>query len=345
MRKSISIVGLALLCSGTIGNTAVIGDVNGDDLVGLPEAINALKISAGMTGTVSEDVKVYNFLDYYYQDNAKYVYKETWFDDEYGTPIISFITRTSDIETVEGQPRYSIDWGNGIDYATVSGDTVSFTLFTETGWEDSIPQPPIPFGKTEMKVGDIIPSVYQWESDLKPQFRKYVFEAVENVTTPAGSFDNCLMITREIAGSQNLRVEYFAKSIGLVKRIYISYNYRSSRELVAADIDSTIQLGNEVTTCEGTFSKDGQTVGVLNIAYQDEGNGIYKGSLSADGDWYSNYEITSTDGTTFTCVNNNEGIQIQDCLSTSQGTFIDSWDGFEMYNYTIDLTCSQVGSN
>jgi hypothetical protein len=73
-----------------------VGVINNDGQVGLPEAINALQISAGIR--TAQNLTVYDLADYLGKVNQAYVYDEV--SPSYGTSMV-FVTKGE--EEIDGQ--------------------------------------------------------------------------------------------------------------------------------------------------------------------------------------------------------------------------------------------------
>ena len=243
---------LFILCTFNV-NANLLQATAESNVVGISDAIFALQIASGMVENKSGH-KV-NFSEYFPQEKAEYFYVRKGWDDYYEEVyhVNSYVY--TDFENIDGKQifvQYWFDdlWYGWKDYFKIVNGTVYYL-----GWHDSYSNdfliPPLITGKNQMTIGDAYPTIFQHNG--KPYWNKYRFCGIETVETPAGKFDDCIIISKIKSRSWGPTFFYYAKNIGLVKEINTSSNWYIS-ELSGVKIrDIVIPKGFETLTCENSW--------------------------------------------------------------------------------------------
>lgn len=228
------------------------GDINGDGHVGLPDAITTLQIVSGIRTSVPQTI---DFRDYLWQPGLKYDYirnaclleNHEWeyYTEEYFVAASMIVLGNTPVMRVEEQQEglpsirsyYSIKDGK------VSQIAYSFFRPDENTESVNCFYPPVAIGTSTTGIGDKFSNVYSWnwstnisectslQGNVPPWFVEYIFIGFENVTTPAGTFTECLKLSRTDTRTPGIRFEYYAKNIGLVKTVLCLENGGSVTEL------------------------------------------------------------------------------------------------------------------
>ncbi|WP_300464172.1 hypothetical protein [Desulfobacula sp.] len=298
---------VGIIVSVSVVWAEAVGDVNGDGVVGMPEAISALQVSTGTRSALSTNIPTYNFSEYFNIDGAEYLYHEVWTsksnDGTYNSSESDYFVKTTTESTGE-QITYVQDWGDWVYYFSVINSVI--VKIKEENFYQNPPtittySPPYAIGSTQMKVGDAFTTAFATNNSNPPVIREYTFLGLEDVATPAGTFQGCLKIRRVRSDRSGISLYYYAKNVGVVKEIYCYEDNGGIYELTAANIDGTT-YGGELTSCTGTFTDSStQATGHFRLGYVYAGT-KYEGHLTVFSSPYSEqYDITSQDGITFTC--------------------------------------------
>lgn len=308
----------ASVCKGDI-----LGDVNGDGQVGLPEAINALQVTAGMLTSTTTLSPSFNFLDYTHQDNSVYLYRATNYTTS-DPPSTSYSYSNSALQTINGEEYMVVSYPDEINFMKVQENAVVLTHIIYNGQEETV-TPAIPYGYTDMKIGDIFSSIFMWSDGNMPRYREFTVQGLEDVTTIAGTFEDCLKISRVDSNTSRIIIYYLAKDIGRVKTAFMSQSSSYIEELVSANVGGSQLVGDSFTTCEGTVDMSSATeseILPINVVYASA-NTNYQGKLVVyDGDWNLHYGVSSQDGTTFSCTTDGSSVPFT-CFSIPGNTFTD----------------------
>ena len=139
---------------------------------------------------------------------------------------------------------------------------------------------------------------------------EYRFDGTETVTTPAGTFTDCVkMVRKRFPSSVLYRVYYYAPGVGMVKTVSLEGDYTQITELVSAAVDG-VSLGSAVTVCSGTWDKvdENQTpvgTGPFSFTGLADGDGFQGGIVADDvaliAPWGGTeyYPMVSTDGSAY----------------------------------------------
>lgn len=316
--KRILLITAVVFLSFTSSWAGTIGDVNGDGAVGLPEAIHALQVTAGIRTQGIEPPL--DFRKYFYVENGDYEYKATSCNAMFpGTPTVFTSAYHIGSETVNGVPMLTRESqgspGASVkDYYIVGSSNVSHAGYTSVSGgltTSSWNNPAVIRGTSDMSKGDIIPNFLQTMDATNMSTVRYdesTVLGVEDVAVPAGIFTKCLKILRKVeninttAGynTVSIGVLYYAENIGMVK----SVSPTSTMELQYAKIGSATYPQNAIRYA-GTF---GQTMD--NVA---SGSGTFTfvsgtvggktgGTVTLYGSpvpTVSFYQVISTDGVIF----------------------------------------------
>jgi hypothetical protein len=257
---------MLLLLITLVANSALaqtIGDINNDGQVGLPEALNALQISAGMRTAYSSET--YDLAEYLGKPNRSYLYEEISSSGK-GTALMTMTE-----EYVDGQWFVARNIKSGIlagnkDYFRFSSSDVLQPFFFNTNLNNKCTfTPPLVTGKRNMKVGDVFYNFVRGDGPGPApgtfiqftQFREYVLIGLEDVTVKAGSFPGCLKLLQKREGGL-IYLVHLAKDVGVVKHFSASTgNYGFTDELVAiSQGDSMISpVGASICSAEGTWAE------------------------------------------------------------------------------------------
>lgn len=327
MRWLSGIIGgwLCFLCLLGVAWGGTLGDVNGDGAVGLPEAMNALQVTAGLRTPTSDSLL--GFRKYFYVENGTYEYNVT----SYGvppavpTPTVSTAIYHISAETVNGVPLlvvpdyqsseaipitykgyYSIGSAD-VSYAGYSLDSGGITAFY---WYN----PAIIIGTSEMAKGDLIPNFYRITDTTNittSGFDESTVLGLEDVTVPAGTFMKCLKVLRKNStystaptssyATTNITVYYYAENVGPVKIL----SQTGKKELRYAKIGSAVYPQGAIRYA-GTFSKtqDNATIGSGTFTFiSSAANVKTKGTIilsSLVPPSVESYMVVSTDGVNLT---------------------------------------------
>jgi hypothetical protein len=206
-------------------NADVTGDINADGRVGLEEAINGLSVTAGLR-TVSSDT-TYDIADYSYSSDHDYLYNEKKYESD--TVSESTFTASVSEQTINDQNMRVVtydggSWAGMQEYAVYDGESL-----TVVGWHINFISRTYSYtpgyikGKSDMHVGDRFSNSYvsDWGTGKTLEYREDLILGTEDVTVPAGPFDNCLKI-RTSRDNGDVYIVYLAKNVGLVKEISVS---------------------------------------------------------------------------------------------------------------------------
>ncbi|WP_136808722.1 hypothetical protein [Desulfosediminicola flagellatus] len=336
---------LLLAVTLSTSSLATVGDIDGDNLVGLPEAINALSIAAGGS-EITTGTKSYNFLEYFFQDKSTYIYTSTTISIDEPPGTFDKVIH-SELSQENGENLLVIHYNNDTDYVSISENVLSFSKFTYPDYSqyptspiliEQYPTPPIKFGLTNMKVGETLRTIYQRFPDTPFIIREYTFLGIEDVITPAGLFPDCIAIKRTLSNWSSNRIEYFAKGVGRVKRVVTgtSDNYYSTvEELISGNIDGT-HYGNDMTLCKGTAIDSDQKSFDISISIRLLDDNTAEGTFNLHSEWGTDsYNLTSQDQNTFIC----SGYDVEEeyqCLSLNQNLFFSEYDDIP---YNLQITC------
>jgi|GEM_PF-991226 len=262
MKKlSISVMNLLIvLMAFAPGWGGTVGDIDGDGVIGLSEAIHALRVTAGMQAQAqvqTYDLSQCLFVPGHFLfrgSDGSYERDENFFQTVKG--------KNTFVRTIIGRGAVNLLYYYSIGDSRILGDGLRVESNPAyTVWYD----PPIILGDMTMKIGDrffaagIRTMEYENPPAPMPQsssgfLQEYRFVGVEDVSTPAGMFENCLALLSDNGASWTLR--FYAPGIGLVKEIGTSGSIYY--ELVYGQVgERTYPEG--LTLCGGSYvkSRDG----------------------------------------------------------------------------------------
>jgi hypothetical protein len=229
--KKIARIVLAWLCMVGLSWGGVLGDVNGDGAVGLPEAVHALQVSSGIRPQAFVQ-DTYDFTEYFSALNSRASYRLTQFGNALPNPSVVDVQVSN--ETIDGK-NYTV-WGESTISAGITQTSKTYFLtgpagVAKAGLSGSMGttitwmNPAVTIGSKSMAKGDIFSNFYsKTENSMTTglYYEEYVFAGIEDVSVPAGVFANCLKMLNRRASGVYLR--YYAKDAGLVKRVFSANN-------------------------------------------------------------------------------------------------------------------------
>lgn len=204
-----------------------VGDINSDGAVGLPEAIYALQVASGISSTSIEPaISNVDLAEYFFVTNGEYLYQKTVYPGSM-QPTVSIVSYHCGSEMVNGVNMLTIEEsGVGKSYYEVNSSGIVCTGYPSdnaatpsTTWVT----PPIIRGTRNMTKGDIFTNFFLPVDSLSASsylplfYEENIFVGIEDVTVPAGTFSKCLKLLRK--NSSYISVDYYAKNVGMVKRI------------------------------------------------------------------------------------------------------------------------------
>jgi len=318
----------------------VLGDINNDSIVGLPEAIYALGISSGIK-TENSNQK-YNFNDYYFFDGSEFFYKVSVYNEstgkndtniEYAYHLAKSINnQITNIEcwygTYSYQEYYSLEKNSQIQSI---GDYWNL-------WYDGN----ILLGSNQMVKGEVYNSLYNI-NDL-PYWCEYEFLGVEDVETEAGTFKDCIKISKINSANWGLMFSYYAKNVGLVKQVYCSdINNSYKLELIGLS-NGELSFPSNLTIKRyyGNYSSSILN-GYFSLFFLP--NQGYKSTLIFQNFPYDYQHkiisLESTDGINFTPTNANENENVSVSINGNNvsGTYVYTyWDEESQSNKSISTS-------
>jgi len=315
---------LVLACGLAMAETP--GDIDGDDAVGLPEAVNALQVASGLKADMQN---VYDFSEYYSQPDSTYCYKTTYVDengaDSAGYEFEQAISESLDNETV----LVEIDHYGWRNMYAIRGNQMVYLGYEGNGSEPVWNKPPRVIGTIEMKRFDVYTTCYEYAGEVNGlSCTEYTFLGVEDVVTPAGTFKDCLKISRKYYPSSSpFSLRYYARNVGLVKFFRASSYGGTIRELAFAQVgQAAYPQDGFFSRCSGTYTfetVDGSTkTGSFTLNYIQTKSGFDGAFVTEDYAARLNYSVSSTDGTNFSGRDNRYGNEVVFTITgnTIQGT-------------------------
>lgn len=271
MKKFAGIV-LAWLCMVGLSWGGVLGDVNGDGDVGLPEAVHALQVSSGIRpqGVTPQ----YDFADYFmfpgtFERKTKY-YRDQASGGSYTYQGVGVVTK----ETVDGEEYYF----EGYYYYRNTPQGVLLIGFKgPTGIVRY--DPPTLLGSRNMSPGDVYTVFYEPTPGSGSRvYREDTFLETEDVTTAAGFFPGCLKMRGKVHGSSPATfIRYFARGIGKVKEEYLT---TSIRTMTSGSTLTSVYLSPSSYSTELVSASIGGNVIPANVVYY---SGSGKWTQTAEG--------------------------------------------------------------
>jgi len=316
----------------------VLGDINNDSVVGLPEAIYALGISSGIKTEVNN--QQYSFNDYYFFDGSEFFYKVISYNQttgkndtniEYAYHLSKSINnQMTNIEcwygTYSYQEYYSIEKKSQIQSI---GDYWNL-------WYDGN----IILGSNQMIKGEVFNSLYN--INYLPYWCEYKFLGIEDVETEAGTFKDCIKISMINSSNWGLQFSYYAKNVGMVKQVYCSDINNSYKLELIGSTNGSVSYPYNLTIKKyyGTYSSSSLN-GYFSLFFlPDQG---YKGTLIFQNFPY-NYQhkiisLESTDGINFMPINANENLSVSINGNNVNGTYVYTyWDEEIQSNKSISTS-------
>jgi len=242
-------------------------DIKNDNRIGIEEAINALKISAGMN--VSYANELYDFNDYFGVNEQRYLYSEEIYRDSkivQGTAFVEITNEMVENKEVRVTTYISGQWSGWKDYELVT-DLDIFYL----GWgfeNNSWYEPPIKFASRSMYIGEHFYNFIKIEGSH--YYVEYIFAGIEDIVVPAGIFEKCLKIIKK--QNTGLRqVYYYARNIGLVKATSSSSGDGYNQELVYTSINNiSYPPSRKVYMAKGQWKSESNQSGGFTFCFSSQ---------------------------------------------------------------------------
>ncbi|ETR73075.1 MAG: hypothetical protein OMM_01233 [Candidatus Magnetoglobus multicellularis str. Araruama] len=323
----------------------VLGDIDRDNAIGLPEAIYALQVTSGME-TNSEN-RVVDFQNYFFSDGTEFFYKTISFDTTSGSQVIDYIYAYHLAKELNNQPTMIECWYNPATYQEYYSiqDSNSRYLMAGDYWNGYYADT-IQIGAKYMTVGDVFSSVYQINNF--PYWCEYKCLGFEDVEIQAGTFNDCLQMSKVFSSQWGVLFSYYYAGIGLVKQIYASSQDSFTMELIACRTNSTTYPSNlEIKRYYGTWTNTGtEATDGFSFFYLPQNDGMGILILANFPTLYQNQTISlvSTDGTTFSPVNSSYNVSATVTNQSFGGTYTYSYwndDAQEYQNVDIRLSPSK----
>jgi len=297
----------------------VIGDINDDNHVGLQEAIYALQITSGLKTTTTNLI---DFTEYFFISDATYYYKknilnnnETYYNFYYTT---SENIDNEDILILSQPFKDNILYGCQYLFALRKGSICHIGYKDLKNGTVEVYSPPQILGNNQINMNDTFAtcSEYQYFVSQNKMFcSEYKFIGIEDVTTPAGSFTDCIKLLvnyhtinpNSYDGNSTFSLRYYAKNIGLVKHINTGSYVNEVIELTFAKVGNNVyNQGNIYNTCTGSYSFENaegqQETDQFKLTYVQINDG-FKGELVIIDDTsnilINTAQISSDDGINF----------------------------------------------
>lgn len=235
MKTILSLILIILSFSG-LCRAEILGDINQDGKVGIPEAIYALEVTAGIAQPTAVEANSIDFAQYMPLSGTTLVYRRKSYasgnvSEDYD--ILRFFTETVNSEEMLVEYTLSGSWTGDICYYTIDNDFVKYKGYgydNGSGIESMAWfTPPIILGARKQYFGQTIPNHFVRNTvssgfEYKTiDYREYQFIGIEDVMVPAGTFENCIKIIRRRSGGRyNIYFNY--PGIGTVKNLYADSN-------------------------------------------------------------------------------------------------------------------------
>ncbi len=306
MKKLIFVLVFFLGCYGVVWADTV-GDINNDGQVGLEEAVHALQVTSGMKTATSSDSLTYDMEEYMEQAGCTYYYREIEYasgEVRTGVGVHSLANETVNEQAVLASTIEAGMWAGDVDYSVIGDAKIEYLGYKWGGdetydWYD----PPVVIGLRSIKTDDKILNIFT-NSYNKIRYREYTFLGIENVTVPAGTFNDCIKILQKRSHNGICNISYKAKGIGTVKntRSDASGNGYIQELTNVKKADGTYLSDNTICSGQGIWAADGMTPnsGSLYMAYISQNLPIYTSvTLSGFSGWPNTFYLKSSDGSNF----------------------------------------------
>jgi len=336
----ISFISLLILCEHSWAGT--LGDINGDYAIGLPEAIYALGVTAGLE--TQADTDSIDFKNYFFVDGAEFFYKIKTYDELLGKMVINYQYAHHLLKELNNQLTFIECWYTNEtyqEYYSIENNSKYATIGDYwNGWYDDT----IIIGSNMMTKGDIFSSIYTINEF--PYWSKYTFLGYEDVETEAGIFKNCIKTSKLNSYKWGVLFSYFSQNIGLVKQVYTSDNESYTLELVGTlNGTESYPTNFSIKRCYGTWqiTSSPEVSDAITFLYLPQNGNI--GTLILNNfpilNQYKTISLESTDGNTFTSVNSNDTISATITGNSFNGTYSYTYfDDATQDNKTIQLSFS-----
>ncbi|MBF0452887.1 MAG: hypothetical protein HQK75_19455 [Candidatus Magnetomorum sp.] len=319
------------------------GDINGDAVIGLPEAIYALGVTAGLN---SQDTsETYDFKNYYFVDGSEFFYKKTYYDETNSKNAVIYEYAHHLAKEIDSQMTFIECWYSGYTYQEYySIDDQNRYLSNGdywNGWYDG----PIQIGSNAMMPGNIFSSIYQ--VNAFPYWCEYKILGIEDVQTQAGLFKNCLKISKISSYKWGVLFSYYALNTGLIKQIYASDNESYTLELIGTlNGQTAIPENLSIKRYSGNWNiSSPQAFDSITFYYLPQ-NGNIATLIFHNFPFTGQFKIVSldsSDGQTFTPTNSSDTISATVSGSNLSGTYTYTYiDTTTQENKSIMLSFSGI---
>ncbi|KPA09797.1 conserved hypothetical protein, secreted [Candidatus Magnetomorum sp. HK-1] len=325
-----------------------LSDINNDHVIGLPEAIYALGVTSGLVlQNTNESV---DFKDYFFVEGSEYFYQKKSYDESTGANVLNYEYAHHLSKTINNQNTFIECW-YGVttynEYYTIFDNTNFLSIGDYwNGWYDS----QIKIGTSQMVPGDIFSSMYQI-NDF-PYWCEFKFLGYEDVETQAGTFNDCLKISKLNSYKWGVLFSYFSKNVGLVKQVYTTDNDSYTLELIASLNGNTSYPSNLTIKRyygQWNLTSTPSTTDAISFFYLPQ-NGNSAVIIFNNFPYLSQYQTISlitSDGSTFTSTNTQTDISATISGSTMSGTYnYVYWDETAQETKSLNITFSgTMGTN
>ena len=317
------------------------GDINNDHVIGLPEAIYALGVTAGVYD--QKNLETYDFKNYFFVDGSEFFYKKNYYDEIAGQNLDIYEYVHHLAKEINGQKTFIECWYSGStyqEYYTINYLTLYLAIGDYwNGWYDGH----IQVASTSFAPGDVFSSLYK--INALPYWCEYKFLGLEDVETQAGVFKDCLKISKINAYEWGILFSYYALNTGLVKQVYASSNDSYILELIATKNKTATYPDNlDIKRYNGSW----------NIASTSTSDSITFFYLPQNGNLgtlifhnfpfigqYKTISLESTDGLTFVPCNSTENISASLSGTSIIGSYTYPYiDETTLENTSIELSFS-----
>jgi len=318
----------------------VLGDIDQDNAIGLPEAIYALEVTAGIE--MSNDNKTVDFKTYFFNDGAEFFYKRTSFDSSTGNQFIDYEYAYHVANELNNISTLITCWYGTSTYQEyyAIADTHSEYFITGDYWSGDY-DGQIQIGTNKTSAGDVFSSTY--EINQFPYWCEYKCLGFEDQETSAGIFNGCLKMSRIFSYEWGVLFSHYYPNVGLIKQVYASNENSFSLELIACRTNTmtypnTMQIQRFSGTWSITTSQVSDNIGLIYLP-QNEHIGVLILSNFPIMYQYHTISLKSDNGSTFSPTNPLNNISANLNGTNLSGTYIYSyWDDESQTMKDVEIT-------
>jgi len=340
--KKISIVALLMCCITQTIHAGVLGDIDQNNAIGLPEAIYSLEVTAGMKA--SDETNTVDFKNYYFNDGAEFFYKKISFDSSTGTQLINYEYAYHVAKELNNVPTLIECWYGSSTYQEYYSTVDNNSNYYITGdyWNGYYGSN-IQIGTKTMTAGDVYSSTY--EINQFPYWCEYKCLGFEDIETPAGQFKDCLKMSKIFSYEWGVLFSHYYPNVGLVKQVYASNQNSFTLDLVACRTNTVTYPANmEIQRFSGTWTNaSSQATDSLGFIYlpQSEHVGILILNNFPVLYQYQAISLESDNGSTFTPTNSNYNLSAMLNETSLSGTYTYSyWDDESQTMQAVEIALS-----